>query len=190
MVYDPKIHHRRSIRLKGYDYSRAGAYFVTLCAQNRLCLFGKVVDGAMQLNDAGQMVGHWYSELAHKFPDIDCDACVCMPNHIHFIAINTGTNIKTPGSPLPRVVQWFKTMTTNAYIRGVKQHQWPAFPGKLWQRSYYEHIIRDENAYHCIRNDILDNPMKWHGDRLNPDTPSMDTVGESAAPYGMEDWMV
>ena len=79
--YDPDIHHRRSIRLKGYDYSQVGAYFVTICAQNRECLFGEILDGEMALNDPGRMVEKWYRELENKFPDIVCDQCAIMPNH-------------------------------------------------------------------------------------------------------------
>jgi len=90
MPYNPKIHRRRSIRLPNYDYSRPGAYFVTICVQGRTCLFGDVVDGEMRLNDAGVMVNRWYNELMRKFDDIACDAWMCMPNHVHFIVINTG----------------------------------------------------------------------------------------------------
>ena len=90
MPYNPKIHRRRSIRLPNYDYSRSGAYFVTICVQGRSCLFGHVMDGEMRLNDAGVMLNRWYNELMRKFDDIACDAWVCMPNHVHFIVINTG----------------------------------------------------------------------------------------------------
>ena len=85
MKYDPDIHHRRSIRMKGYDYSQEGMYFVTICTQYRECLFGEIIDGAMELNAAGQMVSQWYDELANKFPTIQCDAFICMPNHVHFL---------------------------------------------------------------------------------------------------------
>ncbi len=86
--YNPDIHHRRSIRLKGYDYSQRGHYFITICAQNRICLFGKIENGEIQLNDAGSMILDWYAELENKFQDIRCDAIICMPNHIHFIVEN------------------------------------------------------------------------------------------------------
>ena len=187
IVYDPEIHHRRSIRLKGYDYSQAGAYFVTICNQNRECLFGDIVDGEMRLNDAGEMLERWYSELEKKYPDIQCDEFVCMPNHVHFIAVNVGADLRVRpdsaprqtmgehvtmgehiGSPLHRVVQWFKTMTTNEYIRGVKQNNWRSFPGKLWQRNYWEHIIRNESELNRIREYILNNPAQWELDKLNP----------------------
>ena len=131
MKYDPKIHHRRPIRLKGYDYSKEGAYFVTICVKNKHCLFGAIKNSEMQPNDAGLMVTRWYTELENKFPDIQCDEFICMPNHVHFIVINAGENpCASPDSQkdehirssLPNIVQWFKTMTTNKYIQGVKQH--------------------------------------------------------------------
>lgn len=229
---------RRSIRLKGYDYSRAGAYFVTICTHNRECLFGTVADGKMVLNDQGRMVEKWVGELQNKFPDIRCDDSIIMPNHFHAIIQNVGADLRvcpdlcfrpdsgirpdpcvcpdpgirpdrgvypenepnettrvecTPcesppnermsnktmpgehtsgehiGSPLHRVVQWFKTMTTNEYIRGVKQFNWTPFHRKLWQRNYYEHIIRNEKELNRIRDYIVRNPRKWEWDRENPD---------------------
>jgi REP element-mobilizing transposase RayT len=183
MTYDPNKHHRRSIRLKGYDYSQAGLYFVTICTGNRLCLFGEIVDDEMIMNDAGQMIGKWYRELENKFPDIKCHEMIVMPNHTHFIVENNAiadvgadlcvcpSSNQPPhlgehiGSPLHRVVQWFKTMTTNKYIRGVKQFDWPRFDKKLWQRNYYEHIVRDEKSFLKIAEYIQNNPLKWHEDK-------------------------
>jgi putative transposase len=192
---------QRSIRLPGYDYSRTGAYFVTICTKDRKCLFGDIVNREMVLNDPGQMVKKWHGELENKFPDIKCNKHIIMPNHFHAIIQNAGADPVYPvgadlrvcpgtgakqksgehkntgehkkpgehiGSPLPQVVQWFKTMTTNEYIRGVKQHGWPPFPGKLWQRNYYEHIIRNENDMAHIREYITNNPARWHTDRQNP----------------------
>lgn len=240
--YNPHIHHRRSIRLKGYDYSREGLYFVTICVQNRESLFGKVKDGELILNDAGRMVIKWYYELQHKFQDIKCGDMVVMPNHFHCIIQNVGIPSVTPiapaavvaavvganlcvrpdenpvirpddnhglpkhiitdeskydvmggcqyynpvitdyknimgehennnkgehiGSPLRAIVQWFKTMTTNEYIRGVKTLGWEPFNGKLWQRNYHEHIIRNEQSYHTISGYILNNPAKWVDDKF------------------------
>ena len=95
MSYNPDIHHRRSIRLEGYDYSQAGLYFITICVQNRRHLYGEVIDAQMILNDAGWMVDHWYHELENKFHDIKCHAMVVMPNHFHCIIENTGENTET-----------------------------------------------------------------------------------------------
>jgi putative transposase len=229
---------RKSIRLKGYDYSQAGLYFITICCQNRACLFGEIKNGEMILNDAGKMVEKWYFELENKFPDIQCHEMIIMPNHFHCIIENTGESIvgadlrvcpdilgehigehagsplrvcpdilgeqsknilgesdknilgeqsknilgesdknilgeqsknilgEHIGSPLHRVVQWFKTMTTNEYIRGVKTLGWTRFDGKLWQRNYWEHIIRNQVAYERISEYIINNPKKWGEDKL------------------------
>jgi putative transposase len=164
--------HRHSIRLQGYDYSTEGAYFVTIVTQKRECLFGKIVTGDVWLNDAGQMVQKWWFELAHKFPKINVEPFIVMPNHIHgIIVINPGDCAgDDPSAPLSEIVQWYKTMTTNDYIRQVKQNHWPPFPGRLWQRNYYEHIIRDETEWGQIDSYIKHNPMQWEMDDENPIT--------------------
>jgi putative transposase len=277
---------RHSIRLRGYDYRQAGAYFITICTQNRICFFGDIADGKMMLNDAGRMVEHWYRELESKFPGVKCGTHVTMPNHFHAIIHITGTGnhgiegehtgssqrdvgmgdrieegehtgmgehtglplrnagtgdrteegehtgsplrnktddyvetgnepglnvgadqrvcpndrdertgmgehtglplrnagtgdrieegehtgspLRNAGSSLKDIVQWFKTMTTNAYIRGVKECGWPPFIGKLWQRNYYEHIIRDDHEFAIISNYIESNPANWNTDDENP----------------------
>lgn len=94
MKYNPDVHHRRSIRLKAYDYSQAGAYFVTICTRNRACLFGDVVDGQMLLNDAGAMIGKWWNETAAKFDNIKLDESVIMPNHFHAIIALVGAALR------------------------------------------------------------------------------------------------
>ncbi len=207
MQYDPKIHHRKSIRLKNYDYSQAGLYFVTICTQNQLHLFGEIVNDEMVLNDAGGMVEKWYSELENKFHDMKCRQMVVMPNHIHFIMQNVGADLRVCpdittgecrqgehiGSPLHRVVQWFKTMTTNEYIRGVKNNYWQRFDKKLWQRNYWEHIVRNENEYNHIAQYIMDNPKKWALDKLNVGAGQCvcpNTIREPSAIYNDEVWMV
>ena len=190
MKYDPKIHHRRSIRLEGYDYSQEGCYFITICTHYWQCLFGEIDNDVMILNSAGSMIGRWWSELKNKFPDIKIDEYVIMPNHFHGIINIVGNNeTKYPvgadlsvcpdkkgehtGSPLQytpigEIVQWFKTMTTNEYIRNVKQNDWKPFKMTLWQRNYYEHIIRNETSLGQIREYILNNPAQWQQDELFP----------------------
>jgi REP element-mobilizing transposase RayT len=197
MKYNPAIHHRRSIRLKGYDYSKPGGYFITICAQNRECMFGEIENGEIILNGPGKMVERWWFELMNKFVDIKLDEYVIMPNHFHGIIINVGADLRVCpektnekfeniikraensgehigilgehiGSPLHRIAQWFKTMTTNEYIRGVKQLKWKRFNKKLWQRNYYEHIIRNEKELNAIRQYIINNPLKWELDKENP----------------------
>lgn len=159
--YDPAIHHRRSIRLRGYDYSQAGAYFVTICAQNREFLFGEIVNGEMRLNDAGKMIQTVWGEIPVYYQGIDIDSFIVMPNHIHGIVIVGAAPRGRPdsdtrcgmligqaqgpaptGLSLPDVMHRFKTMTTKRYTDCVKQNGWPPFSGKLWQRNYWEHIVR------------------------------------------------
>ena len=314
-----------------------------MCTQHREHRFGAVVGGKMVLNAAGEMIARWYNELENKFPDIECDEFQCMPNHIHFIVVNTGNYpvdsvnatvgatvdpvnatvgatvdpvnatvgatvdpvnatvgatvnpvnatvgatvnpvIATvgadlrvcpnpyapsnPGSPadsnsrpdpvdrpgicgqtdenmqsglgvdcggggcfaggwkgqthrsapstgnntttgnnptktdggifgehrgsaLYGVVQWFKTMTTNEYIRGVKQNGWPRFDRKLLQRGYWEHIVRNESELNRIRQYILNNPAKWQADSLSAADNGTIGMQEPPGPYGREDWMV
>jgi putative transposase len=162
---------RKSIRLDGYDYSQCGAYFITLVVQHRLNLFGEIHDGIMELNPAGMMIEKWWNEIPTKFTDIELDTMVIMPNHVHGIIVNVGyesnsLNINQPtGTPLPQIVQWFKTMSTNEYIRCVKQYSWPGFDGSLWQRNYYDRIIRNTRELEAIRLYIQANPMNWVKDK-------------------------
>ena len=188
MPCDPEIHHRRSIRLKGYDYTQAGAYCVTMVTQDRECLFGEVVGSEMRLNEAGRMLERWLAELGNKYPLVMPGARVVMPNHFHGIIVITdepvGADLRVcphvaahtddqgahAGAPLPEIVQWFKTMTTNDYIHGIRTRGWPRFRTRLWQRNYYEHIIRDEDDLDRIRGYIFDNPAQWESDHENPAT--------------------
>jgi REP-associated tyrosine transposase len=112
MKYGSEKHHRRSLRLDGYDYSQPGAYFVTICTGNRECLFGEVIDDEVRLNLSGRMVERWWRELPRKFRGIDIDAHVVMPNHIHGIIVMAGGAVRVSpnegghmGPPLPRIVQ-------------------------------------------------------------------------------------
>ena len=204
MRYDPERHHRRSIRLRGYDYRAVGAYFITVVVQDRARLFGEVLEGAMRLNDAGRMLERWWLELNCRFPHVSTDAYVVMPNHFHGIVVihsrppdttappDVGADLRVcpntrvcpdsggahAGAPLPTIVQWFKTMTTNEYIRMVKHAGWTPFRGRLWQRNYYEHIIRNERALERIRDYILTNPLHWHLDRENTHAIGINSLEE------------
>jgi REP element-mobilizing transposase RayT len=167
------------------------------------------VNRKIVLNDAGEMIKKWYMELENIYPGIQCGEMITMPNHIHFIIniVNTknpsaGTDLRVSpfpnemeqymgehtGSPLHCVIQWFKTMTTNEYIRGVKSFNWERFCKRLWQRNYYEHIIRDDNEYDRIVWYIRRNPEKWNDDRLNDKTKNL--LMEPIAEYGSEPWMI
>lgn len=112
--------HRRSLRLQGYDYSQAGAYFITVCTHNRACLFGEIVDGTMHENQAGQAVREAWQALPERFPGVDCDAFVVMPNHVHGILVLSGGQ-----AHLSQVVGAFKSLTVHRYIQGVKNEGWP-----------------------------------------------------------------
>ena len=92
MNYDPEKHHRKSIRLRGYDYNRAGVYFVTICAHNRAILFGNIAKGQVNLNAAGQMISRWWNKLSQKYTVVNLDAFIVMPNHFHGIVILVGAN--------------------------------------------------------------------------------------------------
>jgi putative transposase len=197
--YDPSKHHRRSIRLKNYDYSQAGAYFVTICTRNRVHLFGEVVDGEMRLNDAGRMVAEVWKSLPERFATVMLDAFVVMPNHFHGIIVivdtvgaplvgaqdrgrhgDAPTGATTRVAPtLGDVIGAFKSVTTVEYVRGVRERGWRAFPKRLWQRNYYEHIIRNERELDAIRRYIFDNPQHWYADQYNADR-----IG--SAPAGVE----
>ena len=184
-MYDPARHHRRSIRLPGYDYARSGRYLVTICTQNRTCLFGHVIDDQMRLNPSGRTIHTTWDELPNQYPGIRNDAFVVMPNHIHAILVLTPahpvgadprvcpplTNATRPLS-LPEVIQRFKTLTTKRYIEGVERHGWPAFTGRLWQRNYHEHIIRTERSLHRLRQYVANNPAQWPRDKENPANPT------------------
>jgi REP-associated tyrosine transposase len=202
MRLDPNHHHRRSIRLKGYNYTQPGAYFVTICTKNRACLFGEAVDGKMLLNDAGRMVQTVWDEMPVHYVGVAIDTFVVMPNHIHGIVVLVGAApcgrpplgqaqgpAPTIGISLPDVMHRFKTMTTKQYANGVKCSGWLSFPGQLWQRNYYEHIIRDEKSLNHIRQYIADNPAQWALDRENP-AGALHTVPLRSAGTRNEPWRI
>ncbi len=207
--YNPEIHNRQSIRLKRYDYSIGGVYFITICSQNRENLFGDSINNKIVLNNAGNMIGKWVIETKNKFENILIDQYVIMPNHLHCImsietvktvgadlcvcpdkhvcpdnemgehisetgecVTETGEHI---GSPLRAIIQWFKTMTTNEYIRGVKDGYYPPFNKRIWQRNYYERIIRNEKELNQISEYIINNPINWFNDENNLDITLTET---------------
>jgi len=277
--FDPQRHHRRSIRLKGYDYTQAGVYFVTICTQARECLFGDVVNDQMRLNDAGQMVESAWLDLPQRFPNVELDEFVIMPNHMHgiiLIAVGAGlvpapngattatidrattrvaptttpdvgaglvpaldeattgrattrvaptttpdagaglvpaldeattdraTTRVAPTSPpnvgaglvpalgattrvaptrLGDIVGAYKSITTHEYIVGVRERGWPPFEGKVWQRNYYEHIVRNERELDAIRPYIRNNPLQWALDRDNPAHPHFRSAPDQVERY-------
>lgn len=159
---------RKNIRLPNYDYSSNSAYFITICTYNRSILFDGFIDNNKTPNDssAEYIIVKWLHELERKYINLKLDMFVIMPDHIHFIIFNKGTfDQKTGahvGAPLHEIVKWYKTQTTNEYIRYVKHGILPAFDKHIWQRGYYEHIIRNEQEYYDICRYISENPMKWY----------------------------
>jgi len=210
--------HRHSIRLPGYDYSGNGAYFITICIEDRACLLGSISDGIMRPTDAGRMVAAQWEDLPDRFSGLALDASVVMPNHFHGVLVldecewvgevgramtgdhkaqgehngqgehkvrpyaappsRTGESRIRPEShdhpngtsddSLGRIIQAFKSLTTNAYTCGVQTLGWPEYRGRLWQRNYYDHIVRDEADLSRIRTYIASNPANWSTDSENP----------------------
>jgi len=168
---------KNSIRLRGYDYSRPGVYFVTICTRDRDCLFGNIVNGQMVMNDYGKMVDETLKWLARRYAYVSLDAWVVMPNHLHGIVIITDEQCNSRGGsrtaptrtaptrtrkPLGRLIGAFKTVSTKR-INELRR----TTGARLWQRNYYEHIIRNENELNAIRRYILNNPLNWDLDRDN-----------------------
>ncbi len=206
--YNPNIHHRRSIRLQGYDYSSEGLYFITICCHNKVCLFGHVVNAAMVLNEYGQVAFNEWMKTPEIRPNVELGEFIVMPNHIHGIiritrrgelhspniesnssdgrgvldtpdyvgdsrgVLNTPDFMGECNSPQrysPRLRG--PSQTIGAIVRGyksavTKQLNALGIGRKVWQRDYYEHIIRNEQSYYNISNYIVNNPAKWWEDKF------------------------
>jgi putative transposase len=201
--YNPNIHHRRSIRLKGYDYSQAGAYFITICCEDRICRFGNISVGAglaptqMILNEFGEIAYNEWIKLTERFPNFELDVFQIMPNHMHGIIVLNDVVGATPAvaqkdenekgqpqglartqndvvdviragaSPAPTVsdiVGAYKSLVANGCLNIYKSKN--ETMGKLWQRNYHEHIIRNDPSYQTISNYIVNNPAKWNDDKF------------------------
>jgi putative transposase len=155
MPNDPRPR-RRSLRLPGYDYSQAGAYFITACTQNRIMLFGEVIDDDVRLNEMGTIVQQTWDHLPTHYHGIDLDAFIVMPNHVHGIIILADQSERRHA--IPEIVRGFKTFSA----RRVNEHA--GRRGVRWQRGYYEHVIRNEKALDRIRAYIANNPARWADD--------------------------
>lgn len=155
----------RSLRLPDYDYRRDGAYFITVCTNHRLCRFGSIQAGVFIPNEAGtEMEGIWRT-LPVRFPQVELDAFVVMPNHVHGILLFQ--DAQAGGASLSGVVGAFKSLSTLAYGRGVRHQGWLSFDGRLWQAGFYEHVIRSDEALQRIRSYVQENPARWEHDREN-----------------------
>jgi putative transposase len=217
MKHDPDRRHRHSVRLQGYDYTRAAAYFVTVCTQDRVPVLGEIVGDRAIFSSMGEMVIRVWEELPQHYAGVQLDDFALMPNHLHGIIVLVGAgpcacpdkgdpdvsgqprgvaphtgdrNIPgqspeivtgsgqprgvapTQGFSIPDVVHRFKSLTTAKYRRGVDKEGWPPFRNRLWQRNYYEHIIRDDEDLARVRAYIADNPARWTEDPENPSAPS------------------
>ena len=179
---------RRSIRLQEYDYSQPGVYYTTVCTRDRECLFGNVLDGQMPLNEAGQIIQSVWNGLPQFYEGIELDVFIIMPNHVHGVIVLRAVvgaihesplqSIRESSAPIPitdrrqmllsKVIGRFK-MVSAKRINGLRQSRGSA----LWQRNYYEHIVRGDESLKRIRQYIIDNPAQWESDRENPAvTPS------------------
>lgn len=213
MVYNPDIHNRHTIRLQGYDYTQSGAYFITICTDQKECIFGKIDSGAMQLSTLGEIAYYQWLQIPKRFTNIVLDVFVIMPNHMHGIIVITGGDDdqknrgeagdtrysfqslipESPASPIQRtptinpgkpkestrpngtipgsigaIIQNYKSLTTrkiNMILRTQNQ--------TIWQRNYYEHIIRDENDYARIVDYIENNPHSWEDDVMYSSDPTI-----------------
>ena len=175
--YDPFRHKRRSIRLRGYDYSSPGAYFITICAHGHESLFGTVTDGRLILNGYGKIVRECWYDLPRHYPHVTIDAFVVMPNHVHGVIVLLAEAIGAVGAglkpapttterrrqALPEVVRGFKTFSARR-INTLRD----AAGTSVWQRNYYEHIVRDDKDLERIRIYIADNPRHWEEDECHP----------------------
>ncbi len=182
MPFDPLKHHRRSIRLKGYDYSSPSEYYITICTKNRECVFGVIEGGKMILNDAGKIAEQCWLEIPDHYPGIELDVFVIMPNHIHGIIVIAFCNAEmssvgaqdfeplhdSPRYPenkfqktIPRsigsIVRGYKTGVTIWFRKNTDVYS-------VWQRNYYERIIRNDTELNNIREYIINNPANWKND--------------------------
>ena len=181
MRYNRGKYRHHSIRLKTYDYSQQGAYFVTVCTGNRLCLFGDIDDGKMRLSPIGDIVRKFWLESPKHFHNADLDQFIIMPNHIHgiIVLVGDGIEVKRRGvqlnaptmnyysqiSPRRNTLSVIARTFKGALTKWCKNNCFEYF---RWQRNYYDHIVRNEKELNAIREYIIYNPIKWELDRENP----------------------
>lgn len=169
MSLDPSMHHRRSIRLRDYDYAHAGAYFVTICVDKKERVLGEIANNELRLSTMGNIVRECWNNISEHFHHVELDEFVVMPNHLHGIIVIVDGHVGARhASPLQ-----------NARARGTGKGSLGAIIGSfkassskqagitLWQRNYYEHIIRNERELESIREYIFNNPFKWADDEYN-----------------------
>ena len=185
MRYNPETHHRKNIRLKYYDYSNEGMYFITICTQNRKEILGKIIYNRNKLltsvgaglvpaqiknTNFGNTVEKMYLEIEEKYQNIKLHDYIIMPNHLHGIIeicdVQFWAGIKpAPTVSIADVIRDFKSLTTLEYTKCVKNGIYKPFDKRIWQRNYYEHVIRNEKEYYKIVEYIRNNPLKWEEDK-------------------------
>jgi len=144
-----------SLRLRDYDYSQAGYYYVTICTEERRCYFGEVIEGNVHLNDSGKIVQSVWNDLPRRFPGVTLDEYIIMPNHMHGIVVQSEKTVAPKAAPaLGQIIRAFKAVSTHK-IRTSLQ------PGFAWQIDFYDHIIRRNGELDRIRAYIVNNPMRW-----------------------------
>jgi putative transposase len=168
-----KPHRRRLTRLQQYDYSQPGGYFVTVCTKNRLCLFGEIDNDRMRLSSLGEIIWLSWFDLPKYYLNVELDVFVIMPNHIHGIMFLTDVGAGLKPAPtdspcdklhgLPEIIRAFKTFSSRQI------NKFRNTPGiSVWQRNYYEHVIRKDESLDKIREYIETNPLRWALDKENP----------------------
>jgi len=171
MVYNSEDHRRKSIRYPKYDYARDGAYFMTVCARDMKCLFGDIKNGKMEPNEAGEVARLCWREIPKHYPFVVLDEFVVMPNHVHGIIGIQKKMRANNHSPLQMQNQIQKqkagtSKTVGAIVRGYKIGVTKLLGKSIWQRNYWEHIIRDDEDLNRIREYIINNPLNWELDEL------------------------
>jgi REP element-mobilizing transposase RayT len=174
--------HHRSLRIPGYDYSTPGAYFVTICTHQRELRLGEIDNNVVRLNSTGHLVLEVWQSLSSRYPDTDFDPFIVMPNHLHaIIGIKTSADIgsrpTTTRQDLTSIIRTFKSLSTVLVNKTLGTPGWP-----LWQRGYYEHVIRNEDEFTAIGQYIIHNAAKWDTDQENPNQKPNNAV--SAPPRG------
>lgn len=173
MKFDPKKHHRRSIRIKEYDYTQPGGYFITIVTYHRDLLFGEIVNEEIRLNEFGQIIDECWRAIPDHFPNVELGAYVVMPNHIHGIIIihdGRGRIYRAPtqeqfqkpvAGSIPTIIRTFKSAATRRIGRELNATG-------IWQRNYYEQVIRNHKDWDRIHRYIESNPSMWAQDNENP----------------------
>jgi len=175
------MHQRRAVRLRGYNYSHAGAYFVTICTKNRECLFGRIVDEEMRLTMGGRIADKCWRNIPSHYPHVILDEFVIMPNHVHGVIFTGDEDVGVQNleplqmdGPRENKFQQIIPKSIGATVRGFKigVTKWCRQNTDIhtvWQRNYFDRIIRDKDKLNRIREYIIYNPAKWAEDKENPD---------------------